>query len=100
MTPHDPGDTVGAALAVVLTAVFERTQARYDERGYCFALLEAGHAAQNLLLVAESMGLAAVPIGGFCEDALGRALGVEPAKESPVHVLLVGKAKRHAARRR
>ncbi len=90
----------GAALAVVLTAVFERTQAKYGERGYRFALLEAGHAAQNLLLVAQSMGLAAVPIGGFCEDALGRALGVDPARESPVHVLLFGRARAPAGRRR
>jgi SagB-type dehydrogenase family enzyme len=94
-------DTVGggAALAVVLTAVFERTQAKYGERGYRFVLLEAGHAAQNLLLVAQSMGLAAAPIGGFCEDALARTLGVDPAKESPVHVVLFGKPSRPAASR-
>ena len=49
--------------------------------------------SQNLLLVAQSMGLGAVPIGGFCEDALGRAVGVDPARESPVHVLLFGKPK-------
>ena len=79
-----------AALAIVFTGVFERTQAKYGERGYRFVLLEAGHAAQNLLLVARSMGLGAAPIGGFCEDALGAALGLDEARESPVYVVLVG----------
>jgi SagB-type dehydrogenase family enzyme len=79
-----------AALAIVFTGVFERTQAKYGERGYRFVLLEAGHAAQNLLLVARSLGLQAAPIGGFCEDALGAALGLDQARESPVYTVLVG----------
>jgi SagB-type dehydrogenase family enzyme len=85
-------DDVGgqAGVAMVLTGVFERTQAKYGERGYRFLLLEAGHVAQNLLLVAQSIGLHAVPIGGFCEDALGDAMGLDPTKESPLYVVLVG----------
>jgi len=38
-------------------------------------VLEAGHAAQNVALVASSLDLAALPIGGFCEDALGGSSG-------------------------
>jgi SagB-type dehydrogenase family enzyme len=79
-----------AALALVFTAAFERTQAKYGERGYRFVLLEAGHAAQNVLLVATSLGLAALPVGGFLEDALGDAMGLDAEKESPVYVVLVG----------
>jgi SagB-type dehydrogenase family enzyme len=82
------GDGAGAAL--IFTAVFERTQAKYGERGYRFALLEAGHAAQNVLLAAQSLGLAAAPIGGFCEDALGAVMGLDPGRESPVYVVLIG----------
>ena len=82
------GDTAAAAL--IFTGVFERTQAKYGERGYRFVLLEAGHAAQNVLLAAQSLGLAAAPIGGFCEDALGAAMGLDPGKESPVYVVLIG----------
>jgi SagB-type dehydrogenase family enzyme len=79
-----------AALALVFTATFERTQAKYGERGYRFVLLEAGHAAQNVLLVATSLGLGALPVGGFFEDALGDAIGLDAEKESPVYVVLVG----------
>ena len=77
----------GAAAALIFTGVF---QAKYGERGYRFALLEAGHAAQNVLLVAQSLGLAAAPIGGFCEDTLGAAMGLDATRESPVYVILVG----------
>lgn len=80
----------GAAAALIFTGVFERTQAKYGERGYRFVLLEAGHAAQNVLLCAQSLGLAAAPIGGFCEDALGAAMGLDREKESPVYAVLLG----------
>ncbi|MBX3187841.1 MAG: SagB/ThcOx family dehydrogenase [Labilithrix sp.] len=81
-----------AAGALVLTAVFARTQQKYGERGYRFAHIEAGHAAQNVLLAACALGLSALPIGGFCEDALGDALGLDPAVESPIYVVLLGSA--------
>jgi len=79
-----------AAAALVFTAVFERTQAKYGERGYRFVLLEAGHAAQNVLLVACALGLGAVSLGGFCEDGLGDVLGLDRSVESPVYVILLG----------
>ena len=81
----------GAAAALVLTGVFSRTQAKYGERGYRFVLLEAGHAAQNVLLAARSLGLSAAPIGGFCESALGAAMGLDARGESPVYVILLGR---------
>jgi SagB-type dehydrogenase family enzyme len=81
----------GAAAALVFTGVFARTQAKYGERGYRFVLLEAGHAAQNVLLAAAGLGLAAAPIGGFCEGALGAALGLDANVESPVYVVLLGR---------
>jgi SagB-type dehydrogenase family enzyme len=79
-----------AAAALIFTAVFERTQSKYGERGYRFVHLEAGHAAQNVLLVATALGISALPLGGFCEDAVGEMLGLDPAIESPVYVVLLG----------
>ena len=81
----------GAAAALVFTGVLERTQAKYGERGYRFVLLEAGHAAQNVLLAARGLGLSAAPIGGFCEDALAAAMGLSGRGESPVYVVLLGR---------
>ena len=83
-------DNEHPALAVFLTAVFARTQGKYDERGYRFALLEAGHAMQNALLVAHALKMGALPVGGFCEDAIGSWLGLDAQRESTVYAGLFG----------
>ena len=81
----------GAGALVILTARFERGEARYGERAYRFALSETGHVAQNILLVAEALDLGAVPLGGFCEDELGRHLGLDSRRESPLYVVMLGR---------
>lgn len=77
-------------LLIALTASFARTQAKYLERGYRFALLECGHIAQNMLLAATALGLAALPIGGFWDEPLNDLLGVEPEEEAAVYAVAVG----------
>jgi SagB-type dehydrogenase family enzyme len=81
-----------AAAVIVLVAVFERTIAKYGERGYRFALLDAGHAAQNLLLVATQQQLPATAIGGFDDDALAGALGLDGLHEAVVETVALGGA--------
>ena len=46
---------VSTAAVLVFAAVFDRTIAKYGERGYRLVLLDAGHAAQNALLDAERL---------------------------------------------
>src|SRR5205085_780740 len=48
-----------------LRADMRRMRFKYGERSYRFALIESGHIAQNLLLLASWMGLGSVPLGGF-----------------------------------
>ncbi|MDQ3964527.1 MAG: SagB/ThcOx family dehydrogenase [Actinomycetota bacterium] len=79
-----------AAGAVLLVGVFERTMAKYGERGYRLVLLDAGHAAQNLLLTAEQLRLNAVAIAGFCDDALAHDLGIDGVDETVLHAVAVG----------
>jgi SagB-type dehydrogenase family enzyme len=81
-----------AAAVVVVTAMFWRTRFKYGLRGYRFALLEAGHVVQNLLLAAGAYGLGAVPIGGFYDRLLASVLGVDGVDEAPVYAACVGKA--------
>lgn len=81
----------GASVLVVLTAVFERTTFKYGDRGYRFALLDAGHVAQNLLLVAATTSLGAVPIGGFRDDQLSELVGADGVNEAAVYVIAVGR---------
>jgi len=73
----------------VIAAVYERTEAKYGERAERYVHLEAGHAAQNLLLQAVALELGAVPIGAFDDDAVQDALGL-PADHRPIYLIPVG----------
>jgi SagB-type dehydrogenase family enzyme len=84
-------DLFGAAAATMfLSAVFFRSVFKYGDRGYRFVLLEAGHAAQNLLLSAEDTEIGAVPIGGFLDRSLDRYLGLDGINESVVYAIHLG----------
>jgi SagB-type dehydrogenase family enzyme len=78
------------ALVLTLSAVFARVQAKYLERGYRFALLEAGHIAQNWLLAATALGLSSVPMGGFWDHQFNEFMGFDPIDEAVVYSVLVG----------
>jgi SagB-type dehydrogenase family enzyme len=57
---------------VVITSVVQRSLWKYEDRGYRYILLEAGHVAQNLNLCAAAMDLASLNLGGFFDrDVLG-----------------------------
>ncbi len=79
-----------AAALVAVTGVFWRSRFKYGQRGYRFTLLEAGHAVQNLLLVAAGLGLAALPLGGFFDGPVDHLLGVDGVDESVVYLVAVG----------
>jgi SagB-type dehydrogenase family enzyme len=78
-----------APVTLVISAVVERTAARYGERATRYVQLEAGHAAQNVLLQAVALGLGAVPIGAFSDGRVAALLGL-PAGELPLYLIPVG----------
>jgi SagB-type dehydrogenase family enzyme len=84
-------DAVREAPAVfVLAAVYERTERKYGPtRTPRYVQLEAGHAAQNLLLQAVALGLGGVPIGAFDDAGVQAALGL-PAEQKPLYLIPVG----------
>jgi SagB-type dehydrogenase family enzyme len=86
------GQTYVAAANVLLivAAVFERTQDKYGPRGYRYVLLEAGHAVQNVALLAAERGLAALPLGGFEDARLNAYLGLDAPREGAVYLTAVG----------
>jgi SagB-type dehydrogenase family enzyme len=77
---------------VVVTAVFPRSRVKYGQRGYRFALLEAGHLVQNAVLAATELGLRALPLGGFHDRLLDQIIGVDSLDEAAVHALVLGGA--------
>ncbi len=79
-----------ASLCFVLSGSMELLKQKYGERGYRFLLLDAGHYAQNLLLAAEALQLAAVCLGGFHDDGLDENLGLAGEAENSLYPVLVG----------
>jgi len=78
-----------APVVIALAAVWERTRRSYGRRAERFVWLEAGHAAQNLLLQATALGLATVPIGAFDDSLIRDALRLSP-RESPLYLIPIG----------
>ncbi len=84
-------DCVRQAPAVfVITAVYERTEREYGrERGARYVHLEAGHAAQNMLLEAVTLRLGEVPVGAFNDDQVQKALSL-PRDHQPLYLIPIG----------
>ena len=85
-----PEIVAASAAEVFVAAVFGRTRFKYGLRGYRFALLEAGHVGQNLVLTATALGLAAVPLGGYYDRLTDEFLGLDGVNESTLYTLAVG----------
>jgi SagB-type dehydrogenase family enzyme len=79
-----------AAAIVAIVAVFWRSRFKYGLRGYRFALLEAGHVAQNLLLACTAADLPAVPLGGFFDARLNRLIDLNGVDEAAVYAVALG----------
>jgi SagB-type dehydrogenase family enzyme len=89
LTPY-PELLRDAAAILVVVAAFWRTRFKYGQRGYRFALLEAGHLAQNLLLSATALDLASTPLGGFFDRQVNAFVDVDGLHEAALYVLPIG----------
>ena len=78
-----------AAAVLVMTAFYRRTARKYRERAVQYVHLEAGHAAQNVCLMAVTLGLGAATVGAF-DDAGVQRLLVLTDEEQPLYLLPVG----------
>jgi SagB-type dehydrogenase family enzyme len=83
-------DWARAAALVFLIGDLLRTCPKYGERGYRYLLLEAGHVAQNLCLAATALDLPHVPVGGFDNDVVNDALGLDPPARVAVYSVVLG----------
>jgi SagB-type dehydrogenase family enzyme len=79
-----------ASAIFFVTAAFERSTFKYGERGYRFALFEAGHVVQNMLLAATGMGLGSLSIGGFYDREVDALLRLDGVTQSTLYLLAVG----------
>lgn len=85
-----PGLFDDAAAVVLVLAVFGRTRFKYGQRGYRFALLEAGHVVQNVVLAAAALDVAALPFGGYYDARVDDVVGADGVEESVVYAVVLG----------
>jgi SagB-type dehydrogenase family enzyme len=84
-------DWIAGAGAVLLIAAHPgRTRTKYGERGDRYTHLEAGHAAQNVCLQCEALGLSTALVGAFDDGAVRGFLELKD-EEIPLCFLPVGR---------
>ena len=80
-----------ASAAIVYSAVFERTEEKYGERGRSrYVCMDAGHSAENVYLQAYALKVGTCVIGAFGDLALKKAIGMTRAEE-PLYIMPLGK---------
>jgi len=80
-----------ASAVFVIAAVESRTARKYGSRATRYVHIEAGCAAENLLLQAVGLDLGSVVVGAFDDAALSSLLRLEKG-EVPVLLIPVGRA--------
>ncbi len=89
-------EAADAPATIVITAVYDRATGRYGTRGITYTLMEAGHAGQNLYLVATALGLGTVAVGAFREEVVRTVLNLN-VEEHPLYLFPVGRPLPHPA---
>lgn len=78
-----------AGCVFIIIASMWRCRSKYGDRSYRYALLETGHVAQNLLLVATAFGMGQVPWGGFFDRHFNRYLGLDGLAQVALYAVSV-----------
>ena len=80
-----------SAATFIWVAVPYRMNWRYDERGYRYMHLDAGHVCQNLYLASEAVGCGACAIGAYDDDEVNALLGIDGSEQFVIYMATVGK---------
>lgn len=78
-----------APIDIVICAVSRRVTSKYGERGIRYVHMEAGHCAQNIHLMAVSLGLGSVPVGAFDDTEIKTLLKLDENIE-PLYIIPIG----------
>lgn len=78
-----------APCCLVFAADVDRMELKYGPHAEQFCYLEAGHAAQNVLLMATELGLGCVPVGAFSGKSVASVLELKSYLR-PVYLLPIG----------
>jgi SagB-type dehydrogenase family enzyme len=77
-------------ITIIVTARFDRSTAKYSDRGYRYTYMEAGCICQNIYLQATALQLGTVAVGAFNDDSLNGFLDVDGQSEAALLMMPVG----------
>lgn len=78
-----------APVSLVISAIYARITGKYGNRGFRYAHMEAGHAAQNVCLLGVELGIGTCTIGAFEDEEVKKVLKL-PVNEEPLYILPMG----------
>ena len=76
-----------ADIAIVITAVFQRSAWRYEDRAYRRIFLDTGHLVGNIELASSFTDYRAHPIGGFSDEMVNQLLYLDSEQEGAIAVI-------------
>ncbi len=80
-----------APAIIAFCAAERRTTAKYGSKGISYIYIEVGHAAENVFLEAQALGLGAAVVGAFDEVQIARVLRLS-TEQRPLYLMRVGRA--------
>ena len=80
-----------SAVTLIWVAVVYRMMWRYQERGYRYLHIDAGHVCQNLYLAAENINCGVCAIGAFQDEELNGLLGIDGVEQFVIYLGTLGK---------
>lgn len=86
----NPGLADAAALVLLFVDFTRPSFRRYGDKQYRLMFIEAGHLAQNFLLIAAAEALTALPICGYADETLSRCAGLAFPQQSVVYAVALG----------
>lgn len=78
------------AALLVFSAVEKRTTVKYGLRGIGYVYMEVGHAAQNVFLQVQSLGLGATVVGAFDDEQTRKILNL-PEDHHILYLMPIGR---------
>ncbi|MBN9608350.1 MAG: hypothetical protein BGO26_20035 [Actinobacteria bacterium 69-20] len=79
-----------SSAAIVMTSLLRRTLAKYQHRGYRFAMYDCGAVVQSLYLAGTAAGLDTCALGGIYDDEVSAYLETNPVDEPVQLGFLIG----------
>lgn len=79
-----------SAMVVIKTIDLKRLSQRGGDRGYRYAVLDAGSAGNNLYVQGVALNLGVTGIGAFFDDEVSALIQADPNKEAIIYITAAG----------